>query len=107
MTAMADLIREFCKGSETDYEVYENYTKSWTTPIGEETVTTIGIVVKQGRSPMDALAQLTGFLEAKEVFDERLLELEGTAIDDLGPDAVVYFPAIQDYHPMQERGVKT
>ena len=46
------------------------------------------------------LAQLTNYLEAKG-FDDQLLELEGTAIDDLGPDAIVYFPAIQDYHPLQ------
>lgn len=98
---LADLIRAFCNEPESiHYEVYENYTKSWTTPIGEETITTIGIVVKQGCSPMDMLARLTSYLEAKG-FDDQLLELEGTAIDDLGPDAVVYFPAIRDYHPLQ------
>ena len=101
MMTMADLIRAFCKEPENNYEVYENYTKSWTTPIGEETVTTLGIVVKDGGSAMEAIERLSRFLEAKEVFDERLLEFEGTAIDELGPDAIVYFPAIKDYHPLQ------
>ena len=97
---LADLIRAFCKEPENNYEVYENYTKSTKTMVGEMTVTTIGIVVKQDGSSMDMLAQLTSYLEAKG-FDDPLLELEGVSTDALGPDAIVYFPAIQDYHPLQ------
>lgn len=97
---LANLIRGFCNESENSYEVYENYAKSITTPLGEMTVTTIGIVVKEGGSYMDMLAQLTSYLEEKG-FDDPLLELEGTGADELGPDTIVYFPAIQDYHPLQ------
>jgi len=97
---LADLIREFCNEPENNYEVYENYSKSTTTMFGEMKVTTIGIVVKQGCSYMDMLAQLTSYLEAKG-FDDPLLELEGAAADELGPDVIVYFPAIQDYQPLQ------
>ena len=74
---LADLIREFCNEPENiNYEVYENYVKSWTTPIGEETVTTIGIVVKQGCNFLEMLAQLTRYMESKGFFDS-LMELEG------------------------------
>ena len=99
---LADLIRAFCKEPENNYEVYENYTKSWTTPIGEETVTTIGIVVKQDQNYFEMLEKLSRYLEAKQVLDERLLELMGTDIDPFGPDddVIVYFPEIQDYHPL-------
>lgn len=97
---LADLIREFCSDPENNYEVYENYSKSKTTTFGEMTTTTIGIVVKQGGSPMDMLARLTSYLEAKG-FDDPLQELEGAATDELGPDTIVYFPAIQDYQPSQ------
>lgn len=92
---LADLIRAFCK--ENNYEVRENYTKAITTPIGEETITTIGIIVKGDRN---ILSELTSFLEAKEFVDS-LLELDGAAMDELGPDAILYFPAVQDYHPLQ------
>lgn len=97
---LADLIREFCNEPENSYEVYDNYTKSWTTPIGEETVTTIGIVVKEGCNFLEILAQLTRYMESKG-FSNPLMELEGAAMDELGPDAIVYFPAIRDYHPLQ------
>ena len=97
---LADLIRQFCNEPENDYKVYENYSKTRTTMFGEMTVTTIGIIVKPDCNLFDVLAQLTSYLEAKG-FDDPLQELEGAAIDELGPDAIVYFPAIQDYHPMQ------
>lgn len=97
---LANLIREFCKESKNNYEVYENYSKRTTTPLGETTVTTIGIVVKEGGSYMDMLAQLTSYLEEKG-FDDPLMELEGTGADALGPDTIVYFPAIQDDQPLQ------
>ncbi len=88
---LADLIRGFCAQSENKYEVYENY--SGRAMFGRKT---IGIVVKQGNSYLDMLMQLTRYLESKE-FDDPLLELEGVAIDELGLDVIVYFPAIRDY----------
>lgn len=102
---LADLIRGFCNEPENNYEVYENYVKSTTTMFGEMTITTIGIVVKQDQNIFDVLAQLTSYLATKE-FDDQLLgqlvdELEGTSIDELGPDRIMYFPYIQDYHPLQ------
>lgn len=92
---LADLIREFCNEPENNYEVYENYTKHTSGEFGEMTTTTLGIIVKQGHSCMDMLEQLTSYLEAKG-FDDKLLELEGVLTDDLGPDSIVYFPALQE-----------
>lgn len=95
---LADLIREFCRQPEYNYEVYENYTKV----IDDVTVTTLGIIVKEDQNYFEMLAQLTRFLEKNQVFDERLQELMGTDIDDFGQNRViVYFPDIQDYHPLQ------
>ena len=96
---LADLIREFCAQSENDYKVYENYSGRYM--FGR---LTIGIVVKQGQNYFEMLAQLTSFLEANEI-DEQLLgqlldELEGVAVDDLGLDTIVYFPAIQSYQSL-------
>lgn len=96
---LPDLIREFCAQSENDYKVYENY--SGRMMFGRKT---IGIVVKQGQNYFEMLAQLTSFLEASEI-DEHLLgqlldELEGVAVDDLGLDTIVYFPAIQGYQSL-------
>ena len=95
---LADLIREFCK--ERDYEVYENYTKTVTTPLGDETFTTIGIVVKGDRG---IVGELNDFLGAKELTGQIVDELEGfPSSDELGPDTYVYyFPMIQDYQPPQ------
>lgn len=97
---LAELIRRFCNEPENNYEVYENYVKRMTTMLGETTVTTIGIVVKQDGNFFEMLAELTRYLEAKG-FDDPLMELEGTGVDELGPDVIVYFPAIQDYHPLE------
>lgn len=92
---LADLIRGFC--SESGYEIYENYTKSWTTPIGEETVTCLAIIVKQDQNYFEMLYKLTRYMESKG-FDNQLLdELEGVAVDELGESVVCYFPAIQNY----------
>lgn len=97
---LADLIREFCKEPENNYEVYENYSKHAATMFGEMTITTIGIVVKQGSSYFDMLVKLTSYLEEKG-FDDPLLELEGAAMDELDLDMIVYFLAIQCCHPLQ------
>ncbi len=86
---LADLIRSFCK--ENNFEVYENYSGRFM--FGKRT---IGIVVKADQNLFDVLAQLTRYLESKD-FDDPLLELEGVSIDDLGLDAIVYFPAIRNY----------
>ena len=92
---LADMIRGFC--SESEYEIYENYTKTWTTPIGEETITTLGIVVRQDQNYFEMLFKLTRYFEAKGFYDP-LFELEGTDIDwlGLGPDVVVYFPNLRN-----------
>ena len=90
---LTDLIRRFCNESKDDaYEVYENYSGR-----GMSGSRTIGIVVKEGSSYLDMLVQLTRFLEEAE-FDDPL-SLEGVAVDELGLDVIVYFPAIQDYSP--------
>ena len=98
---LADLIREFCNQPENNYEVYENYSGS--TFFGE-TATTLGIVIKSDQNFLDVLAQLTSYLEAKEIDDSAIEELEGTNVDyvytdSVDADAVVYFPFIKDYHP--------
>ena len=90
---LTDLIRSFCNESKDDaYEVYENY--SGRGMFGRRT---IGIVVKEGNSYLDMLTRLTRFLEEAE-FDDPL-SLEGIAVDELGLDVIVYFPAIRDYSP--------
>ena len=91
---LADLIREFCNTN--NYEVIENYSGS--TFLGEM-VTTLAFIVKPDRNFFDALEQLSSFLEAKEIDDSALEELEGTNVDYVDADAVVYFPFIKDYHP--------
>ncbi len=88
---LADLVREFCAQSDNNYEVYENY--SGRNMFGRKT---IGIIVKEGHSYLEMMMELTRYLESKE-FDDPLLELEGVAIDELGLDVIVYFPAIRDY----------
>ena len=94
---LADLIREFCNEPENNYEVYENY--SVTVEFGEK-ITTLGIIVPQDASWVDILVQLTSYLEAKG-FDDKLLELDGADMAEFGSDAIVFFPAIQDYKPLQ------
>ncbi len=96
---LADLIREFCNTN--NYEVIENYSGS--TFLGEM-VTTLAFIVKPDRNFFDALEQLSSFLEAKEIDDSAIEELEGTNVDyvytdSVDADAVVYFPFIKDYHP--------
>ena len=92
---LAEMVRGFCQ--ESDYEVYENYTKSWTTLIGEETITTLGIVVRQDQNYFEMLYKLTRYLESNEFYDP-LCELEGTDIDwlGLGPDIIVFFPNLRN-----------
>lgn len=94
---LADLIRVFCK--EKNYEVYENYSKTIPTPLGDETFTTIGIIVKGDRS---VWAELNEFLDTKELSAQTMDEFEGSpAADKIGPDTFIYyFPMIQDYHPL-------
>lgn len=96
---LADLIREFCAQPDNPYEVYENYTVQAENPLGKETITTIGILVKEDQNTFECLEQLTRFLEAKE-FDNADFELEHTSIGELGADAIIYFPWIRDYHPL-------
>ena len=96
---LVDLIREFCNTN--NYEVIENYSGS--TFLGEM-VTTLAFIVKPDRNFFDALEQLSSFLEAKEIDDSAIEELEGTNVDyvytdSVDADAVVYFPFIKDYHP--------
>ena len=69
-----------------------------------EMVTTLAFIVKPDRNFFDALEQLSSFLEAKEIDDSAIEELEGTNVDyvytdSVDADAVVYFPFIKDYHP--------
>lgn len=54
----------------------------------------LGIVVRNGNSYMKKMMELTKFLDAKN-FDDVNFELEGVAVDDLGLDAVVYFPRME------------
>lgn len=96
---LADPIREFC--NKNNYELIENYSGS--TFLGEM-VTTLAFIVKPDRNFFDALEQLSSFLEAKEIDDSAIEELEGTNVDyvytdSVEADAVVYFPFIKDYHP--------
>ena len=91
---LADLIREFCNTN--NYEVIENYSGS--TFLGKM-VTTLAFIVKPDRNFFDALEQLSSFLEAKEIDDSAIEELEGTNVDyvytdSVEADAVVYFPFI-------------
>lgn len=101
MSVLADLVREFCR--EKKYEVYENYAKTAAAPIGGETYTTIGIVLKQDDCGMpEVLEQLTGYIMTKALLEQVLDELDGAAEDELDLGRyVVCFPAIQDYQPPQ------
>ena len=77
---LAGPIREFC--NKNNYELIENY--SVLTFLGEM-VTTLAFVVKPDHNFFDALEQLPSFLkskvEAKEIGDLDLEELEGTNVD--------------------------
>lgn len=90
---LTELIRSFCQ--ENNFKVYEGY--SGRMMFGRKT---IGISLKPDQNLFDVLAQLTRYLESKD-FDDPLLELEGVSIDDLGLDAILYFPAIRNYQPPQ------
>ena len=57
---------------------------------------TIGIIVEQDQNYFEMLYKLTRYMESKG-FDDPLMELEGTAIDDLGLGSIIYFPSIQNY----------
>ena len=88
---LADWIRKFCESSGNKYEVYEGY--SGRMMFGR---LTIGIIVKQDQNYFEMLSELTRYFESKG-FDDPLMELEGTAIDELGLGVIVYFPAVQNY----------
>ena len=80
----------------------ENYSGS--TFLGEM-VTTLAFIVKPDRNFFDALEQLSSFLEAKEIDDSVLEELEGTNVDyteadSVDSDAIIYFPSLKDYRPL-------
>lgn len=98
---LANLVRGFCR--ENNYKMYEKYSGRYM--FGRMT---IGIIVSENQNYFEMLAQLTSFLEEKlkeNEIDEQLLgqlleELEGVAIDELGLDVIVYFPAIQNYQPL-------
>lgn len=86
---LAEMIREFCH--ESEYEVYEKYSGRYM--FGK---LTIGIIVKQDQNYFEMLYKLTRYMESKGFYDP-LMELEGTAIDELGLGVIVYFPAVQNY----------
>ena len=86
---LAEMIRGFCQ--ESGYEVYERYSGRFMF-----NKLTIGIIVKQDHNYFEMLYKLTRYMESKGFYDP-LFELEGTAIDELGLDVIVYFPAIQNY----------
>ena len=89
---LAKYIRGFCALPESEfYEAYENYSGRYM--FGRKT---IGIIVKEDHNYFEMLMRLARYLESKG-FDDPLLELEGVAVDELGLDVVVYFPAIRDY----------
>lgn len=105
MLALAEAIRDFCR--ENNYEVLENYETH--TMFGEP-VTTLAIVVKPDINLFEVLAQLTSYLEAKLeaklIEDSVLEELEGanvnyTDADSVDSDALIYFPSIKGYQPLQ------
>ncbi len=85
----ADLVREFCEQNEDNYYVYENY--SGRGMLGKKC---LGIVVRNGNSYMKMMMELTKYLDENE-FDDSALEFEGVAVDDLGLDAIVYFPRME------------
>lgn len=82
---MEDLIREFCE-QEEGCTVYEDY--SGRGMLGR---TCIGIVVDKNISHISVLIRLTQFFD-EHGFDDADLQLEGTAIDELGLDTIIYFP---------------
>ena len=86
---LADMIRGFCASE--NYEVYENYSGR-----GMFGKLTIGIIVRQDQNYFEMLYKLTRYMESKGFYDP-LMELEGTAIDELGKSVICYFPAIRDY----------
>ena len=90
---LTDLVRSFCK--ENNFEAYENYSGKFM--FGKRT---IGVVVKADQNLFDVFARLTRYLESKD-FEDSYMELEGVSIDDLGLDAIVYFPHIRNYQPPQ------
>lgn len=95
-------IRDFCK--KNNYAILENYATH--TMFGEP-VTTLAIVVKPDHNSFEVLAQLSNYLEAKleakEIDNSVLEELEGanvdyTDVDSVDSDAQIYFPSMRGYH---------
>lgn len=87
---IAEGICQFVEKSGEKYRIYENYTGSRMP--GQKC---LGIVVRQGYSYMDMLIELTQYFDENNIEDTDL-SLEGVSIDELGADAIVYFPAISD-----------
>ncbi len=90
---LTELIRSFCQ--ENNFKVYEGC--SGRMMFGKKT---IGIILKPDQNLFDVFAQLTRYLESKD-FEDPFMELGGVSIDDLGLDALIYFPNIRDYQPPQ------
>lgn len=86
--SIADCIRNFVAENE-QYELYENYSGR-----GMFGKTCLGVVTREGDSYMNFLMKLTQYLFRQGIDDEEL-SLEGTSVDSLGLDTVVYFPHIR------------
>jgi len=80
-----NLIKNFCS-MDDNYTFYENY--SGRCMFGR---TCPAIIVKNGITCTDALVALTAYLKEVEYNDDQL-NLDGTSVDSLGLDSVVYFP---------------
>ena len=74
------------------YELYENY--SGRCMFGR---TCLGVIVQQNDSFMDFIIKLTKYLDDNDV-DDVDFKLEGATYDNLGLDAIVYFPNIGGSH---------
>jgi hypothetical protein len=86
-----DLIINFCDDSDGKYEVYQNYSGRFM--YGRRC---IGIIVNRDYSYMEMIVHLTRFLEEHDFDDYDLID--GVAIDSLGLDTIVYFPASGECH---------
>ena len=84
-----DLVREFCEKNADKYYICENYPEMKMS--GRRCV---GIAVRDGDSYMEMLMGLTRFLD-ENGFGDPDFEFEGMAVDELGQDTIVYFPAMK------------
>lgn len=88
----ADYIRKFVSENEDKYEIYEGYSGR-----GMFGRTCLGIIVRNGNSPMELMMNLTCYLN-ENTSDDKDFDLgafEGMSTDNLGKDSIVYFPSIQ------------